>query len=322
MSNYVIFGGSGYLGTHLAKHLLERDSSARVHIADIRPSPLEKERGVSVSETDVRDAIPPDLTPGSPAWIFNLAAVHREPGHKPHEYFATNLPGAENVCRYAEAAGCDRLFFSSSISVYGQVERPADEHAPICPNSAYGSSKYSAEWVHRAWLAGSRTRRLVICRPGVIFGPGDPGNVLRMIRAVKRGYFVFPGRRDIYKSYAYIYGLLDSIDFVMRRAEPLILYNYVDQPNEQIGQLVRTVKALVGGTFPVLGVPAHLLLPVAHLMTSTLGARTPIHPTRVRKAGTSTHIVPGWLLSAGFHFRYPFDAALDHWLHAAPADFI
>jgi nucleoside-diphosphate-sugar epimerase len=321
MSTYVIFGGSGYLGTHLAQHLLEHDASARVHIADIRPSPLQKEPRVSVSQTDVRDQIPSGLTPQSPAWIFNLAAVHREPGHKASEYFATNLPGAENVCRYAGAVGCSKLFFSSSISVYGLVERPADEQAPISPNSAYGASKYAAEWVHRVWLAGGRDRRLVVCRPGVIFGPADPGNVLRMIRAVKHGYFVFPGRRDIYKSYAYIYGLLDSIDFVMRRTDPFILYNYVDQPNEQLGEIVRRVKAFVGRNTPILGIPSPFLLPLAHLMSTTLGVRTVIHPTRVRKAAMSTHIVPGWLLAAGFHFRYPFDVALHHWVQASPADF-
>lgn len=321
MTTYVIFGGAGYLGTHLAKHLLEKDNSARVHIADIRPSPLTEESRVTVSSTDVRQTIGPKLTRELPTWIFDLAAVHREPGHVPREYFETNLPGAQNVCRYAEAVGCNHLFFASSISVYGQAESPADEDALICPVSAYGASKYAAEWVYRAWLAGDTGRRLVICRPGVIFGPADPGNVLRMIRAVKHGYFVFPGRRDIYKSYAYIYGLLDSIDFVMRHADSLIIYNYVDQPTEQLDQIVRTVKAFVGSTAPILGIPAPVLLPLAHIMTSTLGTRTPIHPTRVRKAAMSTHIVPGWLLSAGFKFRYPFDAALNHWLDAAPADF-
>ena len=47
--------------------------------------------------TDVRRPIPTDLTPEAPAWIFNLAAVHREPGHEAIEYFDTNLAGAREV---------------------------------------------------------------------------------------------------------------------------------------------------------------------------------------------------------------------------------
>jgi hypothetical protein len=53
--------------------------------------------------------------------------------------------------------------------------------------------------IHEAWLAGDPTRRLVICRSGVIFGPGDPGNILRMIKAIKRGYFAYPGSPGVFE---------------------------------------------------------------------------------------------------------------------------
>lgn len=159
----------------------------------------------------MRQPIPVDLTPEPPAWIFNLAAVHREPGHEASEYFETNLAGARNVTAYAAAVGCPNLYFTSSIAVYGPTEGPTDETAPICPVSPYGGSKYPAELIHEQWQQAAPGRRLVICRPGVIYGPGDPGNILRMIRAIKRGYFAYPGSPDIHKSYGYIEGLLDSI---------------------------------------------------------------------------------------------------------------
>ena len=34
--------------------------------------------------------------------VFNFAAVHRTPGHEDHEYFETNINGAENVVAFAE----------------------------------------------------------------------------------------------------------------------------------------------------------------------------------------------------------------------------
>src|SRR5690606_22852936 len=126
---------------------------------------------------------------------------------------------------YAEAVGCKNIFFTSSISVYGPTSGPTSEGARISPTSPYGGSKYPAEVIHEAWLAGDAGRRLVICRPGVVYGPGDPGNMLRMIKAIKRGYFAYPGSPHIYKSYAYIYGLLESIDFAVGRSERLFVYN-------------------------------------------------------------------------------------------------
>ena len=37
--------------------------------------------------------------------IFNLAAVHRTPGHPDYAYFETNICGAENVTAFAEKYG-------------------------------------------------------------------------------------------------------------------------------------------------------------------------------------------------------------------------
>ena len=318
----VIFGGAGFIGTHLARHLLDSGRFAQVHIADVMASPLAAMRGVSTSITDVRKPIAAELTASAPDWIFNLAAVHREPGHTAREYFDTNLKGASNVCAYAEACGCSNVYFTSSISVYGPTSDATDENAPICPITPYGGSKYPAELIHRGWQGRASGRRLVICRPAVVYGPGDPGNMKRMIRAVRRGYFAFPGSPSIHKSYAYIYGLLDSMDFVMARSEPIICYNYAEYPTESLGTLVSLTKKFLKSSAPVLSIPISLLLPAAHLAQVVLGKNNPIHPTRVTKAGMPTHIIPGWLRDHGFQFRYSFEASLRHWMATSPEDFV
>ena len=41
------------------------------------------------------------FTPTEDDVIFNFAAVHRTPGHEDHEYFETNIRGAENVVAFA-----------------------------------------------------------------------------------------------------------------------------------------------------------------------------------------------------------------------------
>ena len=229
-SSCVVFGGAGFIGTHLVRRLLASGRFSRVHVADLRPHPREEHpRGISSSITDVRPSHSCGFVPGTPDWIFNLAAIHREPGHSPEEYFDTNLAGARNVCDYAESVGCRNIYFTSSISVYGPTLGPTGRGCTHLPsNSIWGLPKYPAEWIHRCWQAGSGGRRLVICRPAVIYGPGDPGNILRMIQAIRKGYFAFPGSTSIYKAYGYIFGLLDSIDFVMDRVDGVIYYNYAE----------------------------------------------------------------------------------------------
>lgn len=320
MALCVIFGGTGFIGSHLARHLTAARQFDHVHLADIRQA-TDAPRNVSTSITDVRHPIPITLIAERPAWIFNLAAIHREPGHTAREFFDTNLLGARNVCAYAEAVGCRNLFFTSSISVYGPTAGPISENAPICPITPYGGSKYPAELIHEAWLAAGPDRRLVICRPGVVYGPGDPGNILRMIKAIQRGYFAYPGSPHIHKSYAYIYGLLDSVDFAMRHSTRLLTYNYVETPTEPLGELVRQTKEFLNSKAPVLRIPLAMLLPAARLTQLLVGTRSPVHPVRVRKAAMPTHIVPGTLKEMGFEFRYPYMKSLEHWRSVSPKDF-
>ena len=158
---YAIFGGTGFIGTHLSQFLVEGDASCEVVLADLNPprdAGYAKELQNALSsgrarfvECDVRRPIDAAAM-GSSDVVFNLAAIHREPGHQTDEYFETNLHGAENVCAYASAAGARRMVFTSTIAVYGDTRELTSEESLTVPNSAYGSSKLIAEHIiTRPW---------------------------------------------------------------------------------------------------------------------------------------------------------------------------
>jgi GlcNAc-P-P-Und epimerase len=309
----VVFGGGGYIGRHLAQTRMFDELVSLDH----------RHTAADVQYIDVRVPIPASVAGDlSPDWIFLFAAVHREPGHETHEYFETNIAGARNIAAYADAVGCTNIFFMSSSSVYGPVENPTDESAPPSPVTPYGASKLSAELILRGWQMARPGRTLRICRSGVVYGPGDPGNVLRMIRMVRKGRFVFPGRRDIRKSYAYIAGLLDSIAFVLPRPEPVIIYNYVERKTETLEEMVDSIQRELGGSRAVLSLPRRLVVPAAYVVELLTAGRSPVHPARVKKLATPTHLVPAWLIENGFEFRFDFSSSLTHWRSITPGDFM
>lgn len=318
----VIFGGSGWIGAHLANHLSLHRRFSTIILADIQKPPGWVDgKNTRFIYCDVRKPIASDLDAHRPQWIYNLAAVHREPGHHPEEYFHTNINGAQHICQFADRIDCRNIFFTSSVAVYGPTTHPTDEHAPIKPTSPYGHSKYSAELEFETWRQSQHERRLVICRPGVVYGPHDQGNIIRMIRALQKGYFILPSSRNLYKSYAYIYGLLESIDFMMQESDVHSCYNYVETPTEPVRQLVNHVKSFLRLRIPIFAVPTSILLLIASVVSFLTHGSSPIHPTRVRKAATPTQIVPRVLEEKGFSFRYDFLKSLEHWHSVLPGDF-
>ena len=316
----LIIGGSGYIGCNWAKRLATRKHFDRVVVADIRPPSQLLPKTSEFVKCDVRHPLP--LEGLKPEWIFNFAAVHREPGHAREEYFDTNIAGAKHVCAFADRAGCKNIFFTSSIAVYGPLKKPTTEASPTHPSTPYGISKLCAELIHQGWRQSREDRRLFICRPGVIYGPGDPGNILRMIRAVRKGYFVFPGSKNLRKSYGYIEGLLDSFEFIMAREENQLIYNYVERETESLGMLVRMVQAHIGKKGPTFTAPMPVLEALAAMAQIATGGRSPLHPVRVRKTALTTHIIAESLMKMGFDFRYDFAASLKDWASKSPEDFL
>lgn len=327
----LIFGGAGYIGTHLLRVLLDQRRFDIVYILDIKElKGFGKElefKLVVFQNQDVREEIKVQLTQQidiQNSWIFNFAAVHREPGHEFKEYFDTNIPGAENINQFARDTGIQNIFFTSSIAPYGRSLEQRTEISNLYPETGYGISKGYAERIHREWLKEDSSRRLVIVRPSVIFGPKDPGNVYRMIKALKKGTFVLPDGGKVVKAYGYVYGLVDSMLFTMDKQDTLITYNYAENPVVALNEMVQIAKDELSITKPTLKLSVKFLAFIAfwlQVVFKLIGKKSDIHPVRVKKAGFPTNIKPKYLIDNGFEFKYDFRNALQHWKSISPEDF-
>ena len=338
MKIVVLFGGSGFIGTHLAQHLLSTDPTAAIVLVD-RTSPgkepytrllqeaLQSGRARFV-EHDVRLPLPLSLLPQDAELAFNLAAVHREPGHEPHEYFDTNLRGAENVCAWASATGCKTLVFTSSISPYGPSEEKKTESSLPIPETAYGSSKLAAEKIHLAWQAAQPDRRLLILRPGVVFGPGEGGNVSRLVRSLAKGYFVYLGNRRTVKAAGYVKELcrvaMFGLDTLRETGAHTLLLNFTMDPPPTIEQMVSAILKAMGRTRAPLSLPPWIMFALSWPMSvveSATGVVLPINRVRVRKLIRSNNIWPEGLRVLGYQYHYTLQSAFEDWKRDRPEDF-
>jgi nucleoside-diphosphate-sugar epimerase len=328
----IIIGGSGYIGTNLLKHLLANNRFEHYIVMDIKPlKGFEDEISSGRLEymfADVRKELPNlgRVLDGKESWVFNFAAVHREPGHEFREYFDTNVPGAIHINAFAERLEIMNIFFTSSIAPYGRSMNQSTEKTNLYPETGYGISKALAEQTHQKWLERDKqNRRLIIVRPSVIYGPNDPGNVYRMIKALKRGTFILPNGGKVIKAYGYVHGLIDSMLFTMDTIdEPQIIYNYAENPLVPLKEMTKIVKRKLGYSKPTLSVSTTILAFIAgvyQILVKLTGKKTDIHPVRVKKAGFPTNIKPQYLIDNGFEFKYGFEKSLEHWKTVAPEDF-
>jgi nucleoside-diphosphate-sugar epimerase len=328
METAVIFGGSGFIGSHFSQYLLDNNIVSKVVVADIAPLDegriTEKylayvqSRKISFIECDVRNEIGFTLHDDAQL-IVNFAAVHREPGHEAGEYYETNLLGAENVCAWADKVGCQKIIFTSSIAPYGPSEATRDESSLPVPATAYGGSKLAAEKIHQIWQAADKVnRKLVIVRPGVVFGAGEGGNVTRLIKATINRYFFYMGNRNTRKAGIYVKELCNAMWWALNekaQKEP-ILFNMSMNPGPTIEEYVHTVCDVAEIKRFVQNVPYSLMYmasliidPIAKLV----GFDQPISPIRMRKLVKSNDIIPQYLADNSYVYLYTFKQALTDW---------
>ena len=351
--NYIITGGTGFIGTHLTNLLNEVHPDVRVWNLDIvkpgTPNPVVKnykpavregeKLGSTFVECDVRrpiENLPFEPTPEDV--IFNFAAVHRTPGHEDREYFETNIRGAENVCAFAEKYGIRKMVFTSSIAPYGAAEELKTEDTLPTPNTAYGISKLVAEKIHLAWQAGGHTenteitdgqttppngtppnlggeRRLLIVRPGVVFGRGENGNFSRLYWGIRKHTFAYPGRKDTIKACVYVKELVRFILWnVEERKTPFDIYNCTFEPAYTIEQIVTAMKRVTDLKQWVPYIPNSIIMPLA-AGAKMVGSPMGICPARVKKLQISTNICGKKLASSGYRFKYTFEEALEDWFN-------
>ncbi|MCL2160314.1 MAG: NAD(P)-dependent oxidoreductase [Betaproteobacteria bacterium] len=310
--NYFIFGGSGFIGSHLVSCIRMQDTTATIYNLDIVES-NHNNRSI-FSHCDVRNPIEIELPVSSDDIIFNLAAIHRTSGYRDYEYFETNVCGAKNVCAFAEKRKISAIAFTSTVASYGASEELKEETTLPTPNTPYGISKLLAEKNHKIWQAHDNARKLLIVRPGVAFGKGENGNFTRLYWGIRRRNFFYVGRKDTIKPCFYVKELVHFILMMIRNQKAgTELFNCTYYPAYSIEQIVETIKKTTGLKRKTIKINASLLIIIASIIGALGGKKIGIHPENIKKLMISSNVSGKKLISSGYRFKYTFEEALLDW---------
>lgn len=185
----LVTGGGGFLGGRIAQLLHER--GCRVTVLGRGNYPHITERGIPVVRGDVRDARAVRAAVSGNDVVFHAAAITGIWG-PPRLFWDINVEGARNVLNACRETGVPKMVYTSSPSVvFGRDELCGVDESQPYPRrflAAYPRTKAVAE--REVLAANGAGLATVALRPHLIWGPGDPHLIPRVLDRARRGRLV------------------------------------------------------------------------------------------------------------------------------------
>lgn len=148
--------------------------------------------------------------------VIHLAArvhVMQETATDPlQEFRKVNLYGTKRLARQAAQAGVKRFVFMSTIGVNGDNsgDKPYTEGDVPHPHNPYSVSKYEAELALRQ-ISIETGMEVVIIRAPLVYGSGNPGNFLSLLRIVSKRIPLPLASINNKRSLIYVGNLVDAL---------------------------------------------------------------------------------------------------------------
>lgn len=167
MTNVLVTGGAGYIGSITVRLLCERGYSVVV-LDSLEKGYREALGDTPLIEGDIRDATLLDRVFAERTFdaVIHFAASKavNESVANPLKYFENNVGGTMALLSAMRRVGVRQFVFSSTAAVYGTPDyTPVDEAHPTRPESPYGESKLLVERM-LGWLDSSGDVRSVSLR--------------------------------------------------------------------------------------------------------------------------------------------------------------
>ena len=298
----LVTGSSGYIGSRLVRRFHDRGET----VFGVDRLPYE---GACLDEAvtgDLLEASTLEETPMAVDCICHLAAAKGDWGISKDEYYRDNLEVTRAIIEAGKNAGVKDWVFYSTVSTLGPHHQPVDEDADFNPINPYGASKAEAERLFRQLAGEDPEVRVLIIRPSVVYGPGNPPNtnIYRLVDAIYNRRFAMVGSGEAIKSTSYIENLLDATLFSMDRMKRGVqTYIYIDEPVLTTWTLVERIYRLLGKTPPSWQIPlgvASTIAAVSDFAADLTGIDFPITAARIEKFNRSTNFDASKIREEGF----------------------
>jgi len=172
----LVTGGTGFVGSHLVRALLDRGEQVQCLVRSTSRRDNLEDLPVEFVTGDLRDIDSLKLATKDCRVVYHCAADYRLWCKDPNEMYQSNVEGSNNVMQAAFDEGVERVVYTSTVGCLGLNDNgaPANEDTPVTIDDMtghYKRSKFLAEEKVREWAA--RGLPVVIVNPSTPVGELD-----------------------------------------------------------------------------------------------------------------------------------------------------
>jgi len=175
--NVLVTGATGFVGSHVARQLVEAGHSVRV-LARAGSNPIAiADLSVERCEGDLRDILSLGRALKGVRRVFHVAADYRLWSRNPDEIYQSNVEGTRSLFEAARQNGVERIVYTSTVATIavpssdGSLSNEQTHAALDQMVGHYKRSKFLAEM--EAIKAAADGLPIVIVNPTTPVGPGD-----------------------------------------------------------------------------------------------------------------------------------------------------
>ena len=168
----LVTGGSGFLGSAVARALIGRGSRVRALVSCSSPPDNLAGLGCEIVAGDLTDPESLKAAMRGVRYLLHVAADYRFWARDPSIILRVNVDGTRSLMQQALAAGVERIVYTSSVAALkvAGATSPVDETSPLAAHEAIGAYKRSKTLAERAVEAMILQDKL----PAIIVNPTTP----------------------------------------------------------------------------------------------------------------------------------------------------
>ncbi len=208
MVKVLITGSSGFLGTHLVKHLSKNNEIFGI-----------SKKKDKISKNIGKNILTINKIPSKIDCIIHLAALTdvQYCQNYPQKCFEINVLGTLNMLELARKNNCKFILPTSSLIFGNPKKLPISENSPINPMTIHGSSKSICESICKSY-SDLYDMDIITTRLFSIYGPNNPSYSIihRIISQLLHKRKIILGNTKTKRDFLFISDFVNAVDLLIK----------------------------------------------------------------------------------------------------------